>query len=390
MPAAGIENPADASSSAIIEFAESARIAAAEPLPKCKLVLGLKDATTVEAAVDLYHEVPCVLSLANLSARPEVFSLRDSSGVELLGGLCDSQPVAKLAITPDFHQGSLVQFSPEAILSDLPADAAGPSAYFKGVALVLLDKDEEADADFARSAYDSAATAASHFGRGAISMRARKWEEAAQHFESSLLYRGDDVLAWWAKNWCLRNVGLESEHDLPNAHYLAPLEPLLRFDAWITAGAEANSPLLSSFEDSQTYLEVAEMLWICGLLEELDQWLREASRRRPNPLFHLLSAAAYLRVGKDIAASEQVSFARRLEAVPSPWRAVENLAIRQLAARFPDDEYLARALRIASASAGEHRVTGGASSLDRWLDAAALQQIEPERAERLRGTNAAT
>jgi hypothetical protein len=152
---------------------------------------------------------------------------------------------------------------------------------------------------------------AAAFARGLLRMRVQDWEGALEHLNESTILRGDNPLAWWAKGWCLRQLDLDPSQELANAHYLAPLEPALKGDAFLAAPIDAKpSALLDAWgEDPQPYLEFADLLAHAGLHEPRAQWLEEARRRAPCSLIERLLAAAHREQGREIAAGEHLRFA---------------------------------------------------------------------------------
>jgi tetratricopeptide (TPR) repeat protein len=279
---------------------ESLMLASAETRPKHLLVVG-SDLRTFETRVDLDPVEPSVFPLASLPAGLEVFLLRDERGNILL----DSRGE---------HGGT----------GSLPIPTI-PSLEALG----------EASLRSAERIPSVAAAAA--FARGLLAMRKSRWEEAVELFEEAAILRGDDPLTWWAKNWCLRHQDEANEHDLPNAHYLAPLDPVLRADAYLNAPEDAKpEPLLDTWgDDPQPFLEVADLLHDAGLVEARVRWLEEARRRAPCSLIEMLLAAAHLEQGRELAAAEHVAFAAAALDTVAASRRSEVDAVAQVRDRFP-------------------------------------------------------
>lgn len=279
-------------------------VASAELRPKHLLLVG-SEGRTFETRIDLDPATPSVFPLASLPAGLEVFQLRDERG----GVLLDSRQ-------PDSGLETI----------DVPT--------IPSLEEVFYAKDEESLRSAERIPGVASAAA---FALGLIAMQKIRWVEAVERFEDAAILRGDDPLIWWAKNWCLRHLDEGNEHDLPNAHYLAPLDPVLRADAYLNAPEDAKpEPLLDALgADPQAFLEVADLLHAAGLHEVRARWLEEARRRASCSLIENLLAAAHLEHGRELAAAEHVSFAASAPDSVPPARRSEVDALGQLRARFP-------------------------------------------------------
>ena len=98
------------------------------------------------------------------------------------------------------------------------------------------------------------------------------------------MYNADDPLLWWGKAVALRLAGEDNEQELLNAHFLAPLEPALRAESFLSQPINpdgAPSPLLASLaENPEEFIEVACLLIDCGLFDQASRWIDEALRHR--------------------------------------------------------------------------------------------------------------
>jgi hypothetical protein len=175
--------------------------------------------------------------------------------------------------------------------------------------------------------------------------------EADDLMERYLAYLADDGLGWWLKASLRRERGQEpqdSDIELPNAHYLAPLEPLLKAEAFLNtpqaAGKEPNSLLVSIAAQPEiaagvvgTYLRNRLFVGMARLADEL-------LRHQENAMVRLLLAYALLnRPGMEATVAEHISFAEKEPWLPPfPNRGIEIQAVTTLASRFPQAPRLKR------------------------------------------------
>ncbi len=180
--------------------------------------------------------------------------------------------------------------------------------------------------------------------------------EADEKLEQALLYNGDDPLMWWLKALVGRLSGAaeEGQTELLNAHYLAPLEPALRAEAFLAQSQEMGkepNPLLGALEENpENFIEVAAMLTETGRWDQASRWIDEAIRHKDMPMLRYLWAYAYLMGSRmEVQAAEQLNEAAKLEfGPPFPFRAVEIRALRFLTERFPTDLRLAQYVELLS------------------------------------------
>ncbi|MGI8924913.1 MAG: hypothetical protein ACR2HJ_12965 [Fimbriimonadales bacterium] len=364
-----------ASNRAVISIGESGLgLWVSKPRAGHAILLGLENGDTVEAPVDAYPEHPTRLTLDNLACKPVLAVVRDASKQEILRADLSAEwsenepPLDEIPfVEPDISQdlqklerrmratdvqlllaAFIVQHDParareHASEATKRRPAVLAARYYSGLAELALGDTALADGHLLAAIADGEYACPAWFALGLSAMRQRRWGLGAHDFEEALLFSGDDPLAWWLKHWCLRMADSENPDDLPNAHFLAPLEPALRADAFLQSPAElpGEGRLLATLgNDPQPFLAVAEILWLAGLTEELGRWLHEADVRAPNPMINLLLAAALLDAGKEMAAAEQVSLAQSRPGTPRVWRLFENLALGRLSAHFDKNDYL--------------------------------------------------
>lgn len=187
---------------------------------------------------------------------------------------------------------------------------------------------------------------------GRRALAAADFPRAQAAFERSLLFNAEDPLAWWG--WALAErrdaeAGESESSILPNGHFLAPMEPVFRAEAFLaqsTGGfGKEGSPLVAPMKDRPDELvEVACMLLDMGQDDEAIRWLDEAIRHVDLPVLRFLLAQAFARrtsmeieIGMHLAAAEATGFVP-----PYPYRATEWAAIGSLAKRYPGSNILAK------------------------------------------------
>lgn len=176
-----------------------------------------------------------------------------------------------------------------------------------------------------------------------------EFAKAEELMDKYLGFNAEDPLGWWFKSSIRRESGKAKEEDareLPNAHYLAPLEPVLRAEAFlntpIAEGREPN-PLLAQLAVNPDHAGgVVGMYLECHLIQGMARLADELLRHRDNAMVRYLLAFALLEYAKnETAAGEQVMLAGKLAIEPPfPHRMVEVRAINQLANKFTGDERL--------------------------------------------------
>jgi hypothetical protein len=275
----------------------------------CKLLVLTETGQTLEAVLDLYPEHVVEIPYHDLPAKAVALVVQDSRGDELI----------------------------RTDKSDVPRPMP---AHARDVGTPETDELEAATFDLSKR----------HLAYTLLGMQELKlgaYSAASERFEQALLYNGEDPILWWAKAASSRLSGREElGPELPNAHYLAPLEPLLRAEALlgqgVPEGREPNPLLAPLRETPDDFLEVACQLIEHNLLDQAHRWIDEAIRHRDLAMLrYLLAYALLLGTRMEMEAANHVTKAAQAELPPYPWRPVERQAIRVLAERFPQDEALA-------------------------------------------------
>ncbi len=171
-------------------------------------------------------------------------------------------------------------------------------------------------------------------------------EQADAELERYLAFNAEDPLAWWLKASVAREFSLESAEDapeLPNAHFLAPLEPLLKAEAFLRTPIQEGmgpNPLIAGIGHNPPQAIAAVGLYAeVGLRQGMARLADELLRHREFPLLHYLVGAQYLKLSSgEATAAEHVNRAARLMIEPPfPARTIEVEAVLALARRFPHD-----------------------------------------------------
>ena len=196
-------------------------------------------------------------------------------------------------------------------------------------------------------------------------VRMGEWDKADEEMEKYLAYHAEDGLGWWFKASLMRESGRErqdEDRELPNAHYLIPLEPVLKAEAFLNTpqaqGAEANTLLASVAADPGVAAGVVAMYYEKGLWKGMARLADELLRHRQNAIIHYLVGAALLKnQTMESTAAEHLSMAERLPIEPPfPYRMVELEAIAILFERFPTSERLQKVGEIVEAAKRAGRI----------------------------------
>ncbi len=306
------------------------RVQATETRPGHKLLLLTGDGQTLESPADLHPEHPLEIPLDGLPARPTALVVQDAGRKELLR-LDRSDPGVRALGRLGVGEGTSSNASTSQRLNAL------------------------SNPDLQRAAFDPAFRSAAHTLLGTRAMARREFDAAGAAFETALLFNAEDHLAWWSKAVAHRLAGEEAEErpELLNAHYLAPLEPALRAESFLSqpmAMTKDPSPLLRPLEDTpESFVEVAALLVEMGLFDQANRWIDEALRHTDLAILRYLQAYCYLTASRmEAEAAEQlVAAARQPVGPPFPWRRVEVVALRALVERFPADARLKGTFQLA-------------------------------------------
>lgn len=244
------------------------------------------------------------------------------------------QPLPKRIVLREKNGGEILRWPQSEFVSRI----SGPAVY---------NEDKETPP----LARDPRQRPAAHLALAKSAVLADDLGRARECVEDALLFNGDDPLAWWLLAALRRNAGDEDEGpELPNAHYLAPMEPMLRVEAFlsqpITMVAEPNTLIAPLAENPDLLVEGAVRLLEAGLRKDAARFLDEALRHHDLPMLRYLAAHNLLsQAGMEAEAALHVAQAgKRLFGPSYPWRGPEIEALRTLHERFPADERLRAAV----------------------------------------------
>ncbi|MCG9895394.1 MAG: DUF5107 domain-containing protein [Fimbriimonadaceae bacterium] len=187
---------------------------------------------------------------------------------------------------------------------------------------------------------------ACQIARARLALAREDRAEAEAALEDALGQNAEDALAWWMKAWIARLEGREDRPELLNAHFLTPMEPLLRAEAFLQQGAlqgrEPNPAVAPLAKNPDAGLECVAELLRAGAYREAGLLMDELLRHEEIGLVRVLYAwllAERSRMEVEAARHLQELESRPLQP-PFPWRREEVRAIRRLAERHPRLERL--------------------------------------------------
>lgn len=257
-----------------------------------------------------------------------------AGSIEKAAVLCDERP---LEPPLRLDESASSERAPSSAARELVAEAYRATLLGEDAthAIALLAK---------QPGYEAAARAF----EGARLLAQNEPQAAAERFEQALMTNAYQPWLWWLAALASRpSTPQDARPALENAHFLAPLEPLLRVEAFLSqpvAEGKDTSPLMRDWADRpDLYVEGIGWLLFLGRDEDAIRLADEALRAARTPLILYLLAWAYLRRNRmQVEAANLVSEASQAPiSAPLPFREVEKVALFDLSARFPNDARLA-------------------------------------------------
>jgi len=308
---------------------------ATKRLENFKLLVLTKDGQSFESPIDAYAEHRKEISFASLSSRVSEVAVMDADRNVLLRHIVGSRfaPIRmrhRDAMDASANEETKLRRQMEKVLVTNPEFAKTlPSVRFEAHLLSAM--------------------------RGASAGSDALLEQA-------LIYNGEDHLTWWMKAIYKRlaSGAQEESAELLNAHYLAPLEPALRGEGFLTQpsaqGRGANPILKPLAESPEQFIEVACLLIDLDLHSEASRFIDEALRHEDIPMLHYLQAFLLMQGTRmAVEAADQVRAASSKPfAPPFPWRKAEINALESLSSSFPNDDRLRQYLVATSLYSGPH------------------------------------
>lgn len=309
------------------------------PLKDHKIFLSVSG-QTLESKLDLPPGIPAITPLASIPGTIEGIAIRNAAKETILTWPPTSDPIKSVPIDfPHIVLDSIAQnpaIPPQELLR-MPG--LEPLGYYR-LALQSIADQNPAAADTA--------------------------------LENLTGFLAEDPFTWWLKAAIRRELGGDPEEedlpDLPNAHYLAPLEPLLKAEAFLNtpqaAGPEPNPLLTSIAAHPEQAAGVVAAYLDCLLPQSMARLADELLRHRENPLVRYLYAFGMLRVDRlQTTAAEQVQLAEKAPVEPPfPQRQIEVEAIQTLHRRFPEMPRLAQINAITESAIDGGHLNFGATN----------------------------
>jgi tetratricopeptide (TPR) repeat protein len=295
-----------------------------------KILLLTADGQTLEAPADLHPEQMLELE-TGLTAAPRGVVVLDPERNEVFR----------------YEQDKEYQQAPEA--TEEPLKGGRLAEYERGIEQLMRGQDPVEN--LTRSSAEMAVKSASLSSLGVHSLRNKNYPEAVELFENALLYNSEDHLTWWMKAMAHRLAGEEETGELLNAHFLAPLEPVLRAESFLRQNepVDGPSPMVAPMaDDPDAMVEVACWIYVCGNFADLSRWNYEVQKHRHVPMVRYIYAAALLEQSamKAEAAQEVHTASKAPINPPYPWRATERRVLMRLLEAFPTDPRLKELLSL--------------------------------------------
>jgi hypothetical protein len=296
---------------------------ATEPMLGHKLLIQTETGETFEAPVDIHPEKTYRVDFKSVPGTVVAAQLKNA----------DNHVAATVEGPKEFFESKSIPDSPS---------------------LPMVDWKKLSDNELHQYSAHPAYRAASFTELAARATARQQFALADACYEQVLLFNGDDPLTWWAKAVNKRLGGLDQGQErteLLNAHFLSPLEPCLRAEAFLsqpqTHGKEP-SPLLNPLHEvPESFIEVACQLIDAGMYIEAGRWIEEAVRHVDFGMLHYLAAALYLEHSQmKMEAAQCIAKGNRGQWPPAPYRNAEKNAIQVILEAFPNDPILNQRLRV--------------------------------------------
>lgn len=290
-----------------------------------------------------YNAYPEAVSTTDLSAIPgEVVAAKivDESGRDVA-----IMTTEKWQVVPGFAAGE-----PEPKAPYAAKFSATPEADFRRV-YPQTDVTILEDHELNRLTSDFTLRVPAYLELAARATERGDYQRADTCYEHALLFNGDDPLAWWAKSVNRRIGNLDDENaertELLNAHYLSPLEPCLRAEAFLAQPRNHGkdpSPLLASFNDvPENFVEVACQLIQARFYEEAAYFIDEALRHQNLGMLHYLHAYLLSRKGgMEMEVASRVQMATKAKFPPMPYCDLEREILSNLSEKYQLPEIISQ------------------------------------------------
>lgn len=323
----GVQNLSSVGEGIASEVGEGISIAVTAPIPQAKVVVFGAE-KSVEAVVDLSPKQSFVVEHNPLEEPIQAVRVDDSEGATRLWWRAD---------------GAIEQ-APNLLLP------TSSDERLKWIGSLRTPH------DWSAAVRDPELRGAAHIQLAYAAMDDQNWEGANECLDAALGVQANDALTWWLKAVVARkdNQDERAAEFLPNAHFLAPMEPALRAEAFLsqpqTHGSEPNPIVAPIGNHPDAQLAVVHLLLEANLWDEAVRWMDECLRHRQTPLLCTMVAWCYLTRSRMTA--EAAQWVKQIDAMPHeapfPWRPLEIRAVSELASAFPDSASMAKWSAIAA------------------------------------------
>lgn len=295
------------------------------------LYLQLEDESTVEAPVSFEPGSDWLGSLESLQARPMRLRLDLGDGEVLQTSFGEYEVKSAISLGRQFIAKSLagttVKDSPFGQISSAIEDADCR-------AIDLMEAD------------DPLTGAPWLLAQSACSIRNGDIEGAASAADSLLTASPHNPLNWWLASTLMRERGRESDEQDPllNAHFLAPLEPMLKVEAFLqtpVSETDQKSSILESVaRNPVSALDAGLRLYGLGLHSSAVRVVEDLVRVRPSASLYYLLAGIYLQNEKfAFEANRLVGQGDELEIEPPyPFTGLARDLLAAVVGSFPKSE----------------------------------------------------
>lgn len=309
------------------EVGDGIALAVTEPIPQAKVVVFGAE-KSVEAIVDLSPDKPFVVEQNPLDEPIQAVRVDDEGGATRLWWRADGA-------TED---------APKLVL---PKASAERLRWIESL---------QASSDWSAAVRDPELRNAAHIQLAYAAIGEHNWEAAGECLDAALGVQASDALTWWLKAVVARKENqdeLAAEY-LPNAHFLAPMEPALRAEAFLsqpqTHGSDPNPVVAPIGNHPDAQLAVVHLLLEANLWDEAVRWMDECLRHRKTPLISIVLAWCYFTRSR--MAAEAAQWVAQIDGMPHeapfPWRPLEIRAVNELAGAFPSSKSMVQWSAIAA------------------------------------------
>ncbi len=180
-------------------------------------------------------------------------------------------------------------------------------------------------------------------------VRNKKYVDALSCLEKALHFDSENIIAWWMRSVCKRNMGEMDDENLVNIEYISCLEPLLFSEKFLYRGIENYTEEIYTEINNgwiglpiKNHLEVIYWYLVIGSYDDACELLNSIKDIQKHPILNCILAYIYLE-DKDLKlesyshlnlAKEQKGF------YPYPIRRHELTIMKHLSCSFSKEKWL--------------------------------------------------